>query len=455
MGKNYDFDYVIIGSGIAGRTLARKLVGKDRKIAIVEAGDFGGAEINTRDLPYQINLDFAHNFHKISHSPAVSPNSCHFNFPTLMTKEQEYIAKIRGQEIEDFQNLGIRIIDGFTSFVDSHTITVNNKNYTAKYFIIATGSDLKATEIAGLETVSYLDPNNVFNLRRLPKFVFVVGGGPTGVQIAEYFALLGIGVIIMERGTQLLPREDEETSKTITDYFTNELGITVVTGSKVTAITEDHSSKIVVFTSGAGEKMVRVDSIVLATGTEPVLDCNLENAGVKYKNSGITIDKYFNTSAKNIFAIGDCTGDEDSSSERASLQASILANNLLRRQKLTPIYTGRVRQIGTFPRIAVTGLNDRDILARDLKCRGASIYFNDIPSLNTPEYQYGFVKLITDTSRHLIGATVVAPDAAAIISELSLVIANHLTIESLAATPHDVKTSAAAVALAAKQLLAK
>lgn len=455
MGKNYDFDYVIIGSGLAGRTLARKLASENRKIAIVEASDFGGAEINTRDLPYKLNLDFAQNFHTLNHSPAVNQNSCHFNFPTLMSKNQEYIGDIRNQEIAEIQNLGIRIIDGYADFVDQHTISVNGKEHSSRFFIIATGSSLKATEITGLESVAYLSPDTVFNLKRLPKFVFVVGGGPSGVEIAEFFALLGIGVIIMERGNQLLPKEDAETSQVITDYFTNELGITVVTGSKVTAITEDHSSKIVVFTSGAGEKMVRVDSIVLATGSVPNLDLNLENAGVKYKTTGITVDKYFATSAKNIFAIGDCIGDEDSSSARVSLQASILANNFLHRQKLTPVYTGRVKKIGTHPEIAITGLNERDILSRDLKSRRAIVHFSEIPTLSAPEYKYGFVKLITDTSLHLIGATIVAPHADDIISELSLVIANHLTVESLVTTPHDVSAPAAAIALAAKKLLTK
>ena len=453
MGKNYDFDYIIIGSGIAGRTIAEKLAPSKKSIAIVEAANFGGSEINTRDLPYQLNLDFANTYHKFTNSPAVNSASCHFNFPTLITKEQEFIASIRNQLVDKFQNLDIRILEGFASFSDSHTIIVNSKEYTAKNFIIATGSELKATEITGLETVSYSTPDTVFNLRRLPKFVFVVGGGPTGVQIAEYFAMLGVGVIIMERGSQLLPREDEETSKIISSYLQDKLGVTVVTGAKVTAITEDHSSKIVVFTSGAGEKMVRVDSIVLATGTTPSLDFGLENTGIKYKKSGITVDKYFTTSSKNIFAIGDCTGDEDSSSERAYQQASVLANNLLHRQKLTATYTGRIRKIGTHPAVAVTGLNERDILSRDLKCRRAIVYLNEL--LKTPDAEYGFVKLITDTSHHLIGATVVAPEATSIINELSSVIARHLTVESLATAPHAIDTPAAAITIAAKKLLIK
>ena len=79
MGKNYDYDYIIIGSGPAGRTVATKLASSNKKIAIIDYQNFGGAEINTRDLPYKISLDFAHNYHKFTHSPAVSRSASHFN----------------------------------------------------------------------------------------------------------------------------------------------------------------------------------------------------------------------------------------------------------------------------------------------------------------------------------------------------------------------------------------
>lgn len=455
MGKKYDFDYIIIGSGPAGRTIAEKLAKAKKKIAIVEEKLLGGAEINTRDLPYRTALDFANTYHKFMNYSAISGNSPYFNLPTLASSINSVVQTASQKIEENLTALDIKIIHGFANFLDAHTIAVDDKEYTATNFILATGSKLKANEISGLESVDYMTPDIALRVRRLPRFVFVVGGGPTGVQIAEYFAKLGTGVIIMERGTHLLPREDEEVGELLTNYFTESLGITVVTNAKVLQITEDHMSKVVVFTNGAEEKMVRVDSVALATGSEPFLDYGLENAGVDYKRAGIKVDKYFNTSAKNIYAIGDCLGSSDSSTERANLEASILAENILHRQKFTAKYSGLVRRIGTNIPIAVVGMNEHDTLSRDIKCKRATIRLENVPTISSPEYQKGFVKILADHSGHLIGATIAAPHAEDLINELSLVLARRLTVEALATTPHPLDTPAAAISLAAKKLLSK
>ena len=403
MSKKYDYDYIIIGSGPAGRTVAEKLANTKKKIAIVEAESFGGAELNTRDLPYKLSLDFAHTYHKFSSSKAVSSEAHHFNLPTFNISRDNEIEAIKNAYISNFKDLNIDIIKGFAHFINNHTIAIDNKEYTSDFFILATGSQLKVNEISGLNSINFLTPETALHTRRLPKFVFVIGGGSTGTEIAEYFAALGSGVIIMERGSHLLPKEDDDIAEIITKHFTDELGVTVISNAKVVAVTEDYTSKVVVFTSGGNEKMVRVDSIILATGSEPFLDYSLENAGVDYKHSGIIVDKHFNTTAKNIFAIGDCTGSAESSTERAILEANVLAENLLHRGKITAKYSNIPRKIHTDPEIAILGLNERDALSRDIGYKKSITYLNN--SLHS------FIKTLTDKSGRTIGSTIVAPNA--------------------------------------------
>ena len=259
----------------------------------------------------------------------------------------------------------------------------------------------------------------------------------------------------MERSSHLLPKEDEEVGTAISKYFTEVLGITVITDSKVVAITEDYTSKIVVFMDGTNEKMVRVESIVLATGSEPITDYGLENAGVDFKRSGIIVDKYFNTTAKNISAVGDCINDSNSSSERACLEANILANNLIHRQKFSAKYTGIIRSINTHPEIATVGMNEYDATARDLKYKKSIVYLKDIPSVSHAASPYDFVKILASSDGHLIGATIVAPNAKSIIQELTLVLVRRLNLESILETPHPLDTPAAAIPVAVRKLLTK
>lgn len=398
----YDFDYIIIGSGPAGRTAAINLANAKKKVCLVEKDQIGGAEIISRDLPFKLALDFASTYYDFMTSKATGSSPHHFNLPTLSSHINSTIAARSEEAKSELQKAGVKIINGFAHFLDQNTIAVDDKKITAHDFILATGSKLKANEIAGLDSVGYITPSNVFKIRKLPRFVFVVGGGPTGVSIADFFANLGVGVIIMERSQHLLPREDEEIGKFVTEKFTKNLGITVVTSAKVLQITEDNMSKIVVFMSATGEKMVRVDSVVLATGSEPFLDYSLENAEVEYKRSGILVDKYFNTTAKNIYAIGDAIGGSDSSTERAIKEANVLTENLLHRGKTAIKYTGIIRSIPTHPEIATLGLNERDAISRDLG------YKKSVSSL---ENEDGLVKTLTDRSGRFLGATVIAKNA--------------------------------------------
>ncbi|MBR3269792.1 NAD(P)/FAD-dependent oxidoreductase [Candidatus Saccharibacteria bacterium] len=271
--KSYNFDYIIIGSGPAGRAEALRLAKAKKKVAIVEKSQIGGAEITTYELPFKLALDFARIYHDFTTSPVTKNISTHFNFPTLTTYLKKEISKESAKLKSDLEASGIKIIEGFAHFLDQNTIAVGDKKITADKFILATGSKLKPNKIPGLDDIKYITPENIFKIRKLPRFVFVIGNTTVSKCIAEFFENLGVGVI---------------------------------RSAKVLEVKEDKKSKIVYFMDDAGKKMVRVDAIALATGSEPFLDYSLENANVEFKRSGIIVDKHSKTSTRNIYAVGDC-----------------------------------------------------------------------------------------------------------------------------------------------------
>ncbi|MBO7718379.1 NAD(P)/FAD-dependent oxidoreductase [Candidatus Saccharibacteria bacterium] len=454
MGKRFDFNYIIIGSGPAGSAVAFELAKSRQKVALVEGRFFGGSNLNTRDIPYDVALDFSHTFNKLNCYPEVSGQDLHFNFPTIPAHQLKTIISVGGNDKKIFEDAKITCIKGYANFLDKHTIAVNEKRYTAEYFIIATGSSLKTLEISGTDTVHYFTPETAIRIKQPPKYAAIVGGGSTGCEIAEYYAELGIKTLILETQEHLLPREDKEAGEVLANYFTNRLGITVLLNSKVVAIEEDSLSKRIIFRHENSEKLVRVDSIVLATGSQPNLDLGLENAGVNYKNTGIIVDKYFTTSAKNIYAIGDCLG-YDSSTERAHQEGLALAANIVGRTKNLLNYSGFTRLTETMPEVAAVGLNEYDLLKRDRKYNKAIVKLNQVTASKIHNFDFGFVKLITDKSHHLIGATIVAPNAGLIASELALAIRHNLTALELASTPHIMNSYNYAIKLAAKELLKK
>lgn len=455
MGKKYDFEYIIIGSGPAGSATALTLAKTKKKVAIVEGRFFGGSNLNTRDIPYAVALDFSHFYSKLLSLPEFKNQDISFSLPNAVSHQLQTTLRVGGNDINPFEKVGITCIKGYANFLNQNTIAVADKQYTAQTFIIATGSRLKTLEIAGTETVKYLTPENAIKIRRLPKVAVIVGGGGTGCEIAEYYAELGIKVIILEASSRLLPREDKEVGDLMTDYFTNKLGIMVCPNSKVIALEQDESNKRVIFHNAGSEKMILTDCVVLATGSAPTLDCGLENANIKYKNTGITVDKYFQTSAKNIYAVGDCINDQNSSTERADYEGTLVAINLANRSKTLPNYQGFIRSTNTMPEIAVVGLNEDDLVKRDRKCQKSIIKLDEIPAGIIYDNCYGFIKLLANKSHQILGATIVAPNAKLIAEEICLAIRHNLTALELAGTPHPINSYNYAIKLAAKKLIKK
>lgn len=455
MGRKYDFDYIVIGSGPAGSAAAMSLAKAKKRVAIVEGRYFGGSNLNTRDIPYSVALDFAHTYHKISRLPEFNHQEFSFNFPTIVAHQLKVIIESGGGNNQKiFDNTGVICINGYANFLDQHTIAIGEQKITSYNFIIATGSHLNTSTIAGTDAVNYLTPDTALRIRRLPKAVLVAGAGSTGCEIAEYYAKLGTKVILLDSANRILPREDAEASQALANYFSNDLGVTVLPNSKVIALEQDDLSKRVIFQNNHIEKMVRVDCIVLATGSIPNTNLGLENAKVKYTSNGIKVDNVFQTSTKNIYAIGDCINDI-SSTERAEYEGNLLASNLIHKTKNPANYVGFARITATCPAVVTIGFTEAELKHRKRKYQKSIIKLSDVPASKIFNAHYGFVKLLTDRSNHLIGGCIVAPQATSMYTELALAIRHHLTAVELASTPCSINSFNYTIKLAAKKLVVK
>ncbi len=455
MGRKYNFNYIIIGSGPAGSAAALALAKAKKRVALVEGKYFGGSNLNTRDVPYGVALDFAHTYHKVLRFPEFSHQDFSFNFPTIVAHQLKAIIESGGGNNQKiFDDANVVCLRGYANFLDQHTIAIGDQKFTADNFIIATGSHLNTADIAGTDAVNYLTPDTALKIRRLPQAVLIVGGGSTGCEIAEYYAKLGAKVLLMESAGRILPQEDNDVSQAITEYFTNHLGITILADCKAIALEQDDLSKRVIFQNNHTEKMVRVDCIVLATGSQPNTDLGLENAKVKYTTSGIKVDKFFQTSTKNIYAIGDCISNI-SSTERADYEGKLLASNLSGKAKNIANYTGFTRVTNTSPAVVTIGLTETELKRRKRKYKKAIVKLSEIPAGKIFNAKQGFVKLIADRSGHILGGCIVAPCAVTMSSEIATAVRHHLTALELASTPHIINDFSYAIKLAAKKLIKK
>lgn len=452
--STYDYDLIVIGSGAGGSAAATIAAREGKRVAIVEASVFGGESPNWGDVPTKALLHAAQLYEEAKHGArfGIRSSMLSYNFPSL-TAWKELVVKRTGAggNRRYYENEGIDTYQSVAHFLSPHEISIGRRHLSAEYFIIATGSHLVPPAILGLDTVKYLTPRNIHTVMRPPKTLYVIGGGQTGVELAQLMAILGTKVYIADIASRLLPGEDAEAGEMLAKILHEQKGVTVLTQTRTLSVEKENIAKRVTYTRGGVEKSLRVDEVLVATGRQPSVDLGLENAGVEYTPKGIEVNEYLQTTAKHIFAAGDVLGHQ-SYTHTALLESRIAANNILSKNKATPDYTATPRLIFTYPGVASVGFSEDDCLKRDLAIKTAIAPLNIITRSNTSDFRDGFVKLITDKKGVLLGATIVAPHAGELIHELALALKHGMTANDIAITPHAFLSWSEAIRVAAAKL---
>ena len=436
MKKRFDFDLAVIGSGDAGGEAALIAAKAGLKVALIEARKWGGSSLNSTNVPFGAMMHAARTYKNAKDGAeyGISSNGLRFNFPTIINWKNTAAKRAGANSKKLFEENNITCIHGAARFISAEEIAVGNQTIRAKKYLIATGASTADTGITIPENTDYLLPEGVTNLTRQPRSVFVVGAGSTGCEIAQFFAALGSEVVIADIAGRLLPREDEEVGQVMDEVF-NRDGIKVLTQSRVVALQKDGIEKRVIFMRGGQEKSIKVDCVVLCTGSAPNVDLGLENAGVKYTTNGIKVDETMLTNVRNIYAAGDITGGI-SSTEKAVFDARVAVAHIIGKSKLVRNYTGLIRVTNTLPEVAQVGVSEDDCIRRDRKIKKLVMPLQAVQRSNIQGFYHGFIKLIFGKNGVLIGGTVMAPDAAIVAQELAYAVRYEMTAEEIAAVPH-------------------
>ena len=452
--NTFDYDLIVIGSGAGGSAAANIAAHDGKNVAIIESDVFGGNSPNWSDIPVKALLHAANLYDEARHGAKFGLRSATlgYNYPSIRAWKELAVQRTgAGGNRRYYENMGIKAISGNAHFLSPNEITVNRRHLSAANFLIATGSEWSIPNIPGIDIIKYLTPKTILEAIRPPKSLLIIGGSDVSIEIAQLMAIFGTKVFIVEKAERLLPNHDSEVGVIIERIMAEQKGVITLTHSRVVSVIKDGLGKRVIISRAGVEKSILVEEILVADGRMPNVDLGLGNAGIKFTAKGINVNDYLQTNVKHIFAVGDVLGNEGNT-HTALLESQIAANNIFKRNKITPDYSANPNVIFTHPGIATVGLSEDDCQRRDLSINKAIAPLNIIARSNTADFRDGFVKIITDKKGVIIGGTVVTPNASEVIQELVIAVRHKLTANDLASTPHAFLSWNEAVRVAAGKL---
>lgn len=447
------YQLVAIGGGTAGLVSAAAAAQLGARVALVERHLMGGDCLATGCVPSKAILRSARFQADVRNADALGAKAQGTSdaFPAVMERMRRLRAKLSLHDsVHRLREMGVDVFLGQARFRDRESLEVDGRKVRFRKAVIATGARPTELEIEGLKEAGYLTSETVFNLKKRPGRLLVVGGGPLGCELAQAFSRLGCQVVIVQKEPQFLPREERDAAQILAQAFERE-GIQVRLNTEVTRVTLRGGEKAALLMSEGNESAIAVDEILAGPGRAPnVQGLGLEKAGVAYDASkGIRVDDHLRTTNPRIFAAGDVCLDTKFT-HMADETARIVVQNalFLGRRKLSSLTVPWCTY--TDPEIAHVGISVREAMEKEIPVKTFTIPMHDVDRAVTDSEEEGFFKVhVREGTDEILGATVVSRHAGEMISEITLAMEARVGLARIARVIHPYPTQAEAIRKAA------
>lgn len=453
-----NYDLIIIGSGPGGYVAAIRASQLGLKVAVVEREELGGVCLNWGCIPTKALLKSAQVFDYLNHAAdyGIKVQGAEVDFDAMI-KRSRGVAEGMSKGIQFlFKKNKIDAIIGTGKLTKDKKVSVTAADgkttvYEAKSIIVATGTrsrELPNLKQDGKRIIGYRE---AMTLQKQPKTMVVVGSGAIGVEFAYFYNSIGTKVTIVEYLPNIVPIEDEEVSKQLERSF-KKSGISVMTDSSVESVDTSGDTLKVKVKTKKGEEIIEADVVLSAVGVIANLEnIGLEDAGVKTDKGKITVDDFYATNIKGIYAIGDVVKGP-SLAHVASAEGIICVEKIAGHHP-TPLNYGNIPGCTySSPEIASVGLTEKAAKEAGYEVKIGKFPFSASGKASAAGAKDGFVKVIFDAKYgewlgcHMIGANVTEMIAEAVVAR-NLETTGHEIIKSV--HPHPTMSEAIMEAAAA------
>lgn len=447
-------DLVIVGGGTGGLVCAQIAAALGARVALIERERLGGDCLWRGCVPSKTLIASAAAAQTIRDAALFGLGSMQprIDFAAVMQRVKDVQATFeRVDSAERLQDAGVQVIRAQARFIAPHRIRADECELDWRAAIIATGSEPVLPALDGLADTDPLSTDTLWQLERLPRRLLILGGGPTGCELAQAFVRLGAQVTLVELAQRLLLTEEQRAGELIRAQLESE-GVSVHLNARPQAVRREGRGFALVLDD---DSQIEFDRALAVTGRRPRTGgLGLSTVGVELNAHGaVAVNPRLQTSARSIYAVGDVTGLH-AFTHVAAHHARVATPNALFHTRGTVSHV-IPRVTFTDPEVAHVGITGAE--ARERWGRRIQVSCSDYGELDralTAGRPLGFAQLIGDPHGHLVGATVCAPAAGEVISELAAWITRGARIADVSRTIHAYPTFAEGPARAADALVA-
>ncbi len=419
MPQSETFDVVILGSGQGGKHLAWHLGQSGKRVAVVERRWVGGSCPAVACLPSKNEIWSARVAHLVRNAASFGTivDGVRTDMARVRRRKQDMIDREIELHLGLYKQTGAELIMGSGRFIGPKTIEValnegGTRVLAGDEVVVNVGSHAAMPDIPGLRDTHALTHIEALELDEMPPHLIVLGGGYTGIEMAQAFRRFGSRVTVIEPGPQIMGREDADVAAEMGRLLGDE-GIDIVLNAQPLRVDGLNGEAVSVSVrTGAGERKIEGSHLLVAVGrVANTAGIGLDEAGIALDARGfIKVDEWLKTTAPGVWAIGECAGSPQfthvSVDDFRIVRDNMAGGNRKTSDRLVP------HVVFTDPPLARVGLSEGDAQRQGIPVRVAKIPMRRVLRTNATDETEGFMKVLVGAKDdRILGFTMIGSEA--------------------------------------------
>lgn len=421
------YQLIVVGGGPGGYTAAFRAAELGMTVAIVDDNDLGGVCLNWGCIPTKSLLKNAEVFELINDASSygIEIGKPKVHFDKIIDKTIQARKRLSKGLHFQVRKLGVDFFPGFASFINQNSIEVNGNTLHGDTFIIATGSKAKHLQSLDHSSKNIMTAKDIFNLKKLPKSMTIIGAGAIGVEFAYFFNAFGTNITLLEAQENILPNEDVEVSKWMHKVLKRKK-IDIQTNTLATEINDEY--------------------VLVSIGVEGnSRGFGLNKIGIEIgPNQHIKVDKDGKTNIDNIYAVGDVVGPPWLA-HVSSTEGLYVVEHISKLNPKKIDYNCIPACTYSKPEIGSIGLSQEMLDKDGIDYKVVKSFFNANGKAVASSSTEGFIKILVSKDNYVLGAHIIGSNATEMISEFSLAMRNKLSVENILDSIHPHPTFSEAI----------